>query len=355
MTTNNLPTYQAKLLFLGTYEDKDYASRLKPLVSNAVVFTIFEPVGTITEIIVYCKKRNLTGVFSTNTTVLLKLLAAMGNPKNKASLDNYQGSYFTHQGIEFVFINPLKQLLTVSYGSFIARRFISKLTTPQNWTKNPAFKWEILNATNQERIFQSYESAIAIAVDIETVRTGLAIKCIGYTAVFVDGSTGNFSTHSSVLHIDSMFAVSIMRKFNWELQAPKIFQNGKYDLSYLARYNAPIYNYLWDTANMFHCWYAELPKDLAFLGAFFVREAMYWKDLANTSDLHEYFRYNALDTHTTALVFIAWILQSPQWAKQNYISEFPLVFPCHLSELTGIKRDMPVLEAAEKHVTFDTC
>ncbi len=337
----------ATLLFLGTFEDEAYAPKLKPLVSNATVFTLFRTIDTLTEIILHCKKRNITGVISTNTTVLVKLLNAMGNPRKTASLANYQGSYFIHQGIEFVFIAPLKQLLTVDYGHFIARRFISKLTTPQNWYKNPEFSFEVLTASNYEKIFSQYESAIAIAVDIETLKENLRIRCIGYTAIFIS-SDGKFSTHSCVLDISDMFAVSVMRKFNRELKAPKILQNGKYDLSYLARYNALLYNYLWDTANMFHCWYAELPKDLAFLGAFFVREAMYWKDLANTSDQYEYFRYNALDTFTTALVFISWILQAPEWAKRNYKAEFPLNFPCHLCELTGIKRDMPVLAAAEK-------
>jgi len=137
-----------------------------------------------------------------------------------------------------------------------------------------------------------------------------------------------------------MFAVGIMRKFNWELKAPKVLQNGKYDISYLSRYNAVLYNYLWDTVNMFHSWYSELPKDLAFLGAFFVREAMYWKDLADTQDEYEYYRYNALDTWTTIHVFMAWIIQAPAWAKRNYKQEFPVVFPCHLSEMTGLKRDM---------------
>lgn len=341
----------ATLLFLGNWDDKEYAPRLKPLVGNATVFTLFTPVGTLAEVVMYCKKRNITGVFSTNRTILLKLLAAMGNPREKASLNDYQGSYFKHQDIEFVFINPLKQLLTVSYGTFVARRFISKLVTPHAWNKNPGFKFEILEAKNYEKIFAQYTDAIAIAVDIETLKENLRIRCIGYTALFLDRTTGEFTTHSCVLKIDTMFAVSIMRKFNAELKAPKVLQNGKYDLSYLARYNAQIYNYLWDTVNMFHCWYAELPKDLAFLQSFFVRESMYWKDLADSSDEFEYFRYNALDTHATILVFIAWILQAPYWAKRNYTEEFPLVFPCHLSEMTGVKRDMEMLVSANKEVT----
>lgn len=338
------------LLFLGTEEDKEYIPHLKPLVSGAVVFVNLTPVSTLAEVIAYCKKRNITGVISTNKTVLIRLLANAGNHKKTVSLDDYEGSYFTYQDIEFVFISPIKQLLTVTYGKFLARRFISKLAAPDTWNEVPAFNWEILSASNADRIFLDYTRAIAISVDIETLREGLRIRCIGYTALFLDSRTGVFSTHSCVLPIDSMYAVGIMRKFNYQLKAPKVFQNGKYDLAYLSRYNAPVYNYLWDTKTMFHCWYSELPKDLASLGAFFVRKAMYWKDLADTPDLHEYYRYNALDTWTTINVFVAWIVESPEWAKRNYKEEFPLMFPCHLSEMTGIKRDIEILEAAQETV-----
>jgi DNA polymerase I-like protein with 3'-5' exonuclease and polymerase domains len=67
---------------------------------------------------------------------------------------------------------------------------------------------------------------------------------------------------------------------------------------------------------------------------------MYWKDLAETNDLHEYYLYNAKDTHQTASVLLGWIAEAPDWAHTNYIMEFPVLFPCILSELTGIKRDM---------------
>jgi DNA polymerase I-like protein with 3'-5' exonuclease and polymerase domains len=337
------------LLFLGTEEDREYTPHLKPLVSNATVFTRFSPVSTLAEIVAYCKARNITGVISTNKDILMRLLAQMGNHKKSVSLDDYQGSYFQHQGIEFVFLSPLKQLFTVSYGKFIARRFISKLAAPQEWSKSPSFTWEVLTASNQEKIFKQFESAIMIGVDIETLRDNLRIDSISYTALFVD-SNGTLSTHTAVLSIESMYDVTIMRKFNWQLQAPKVFQNGKYDLAYLSRYAAVPYNYLWDTATMFHCWYAELPKDLGFLGAFFVREGVYWKDLAQSPDRKEQLRYNALDTYTTVLVAMQWIIQSPEWAKRNYRAEFPLNFPCHLSEMTGIKRDMPMLLKAEEVV-----
>jgi DNA polymerase I-like protein with 3'-5' exonuclease and polymerase domains len=206
------------------------------------------------------------------------------------------------------------------------------------------FNWTLLDGSNIESVFNDFKSAFAIACDIETFSSPLSIRCIGYTAIFLEGL--RITTKSCVLPIDSEWALAWMRKFNWELQAPKIFQNGKYDNAYLSMFNAVPYNWLWDTAHLFHSWYSELPKDLAFLNSFFVREAMYWKDLADTNDLMEYYRYNALDTHATANVWIAQMLQMPEWARQNYLMEFPLVFPCHLSEMTGIKRDMAEMKLA---------
>jgi len=40
----------------------------------------------------------------------------------------------------------------------------------------------------------------------------------------------------------------------------------------------------------------------------------------------------------------------PQWALDNYANEFPLLFPCHLAEMTGIKRDVPSLSIQCKEV-----
>lgn len=345
----NEPT-PIKLLFLGYEEERNYLPRLKSMVGVATVYLKLTPISTIVEITAWCKAKGVTGVLSTNTTLLSKLLAAAGNPKTKTpSLDNYAGSYFFHDTIEFVFINPLEQLISIPYTSFLTKRFISKLTEPEIWAENitPAFNWCMLEASNEQGIFESYSNAYAIAVDIETFRHNLAIRCIGYTAIFIS-IAGMVTTHSCVLPIDSSYNLAVMRKFNWELKAPKIFQKGKYDISYLSRYNAVPYNYIWDTANLFHSWYSELPKDLAFLGAFFVRKAMYWKDLAETNDLHEYYRYNALDHWTTALVWMAQMLQLPDWARRNYLQEFPVMYPCHLSEMTGIKRDPVRLIAANK-------
>lgn len=324
---------ESPLLFLGTSEDVPYLPRLKAVVGSLTVFVITQEISTWAEVRLYCNKKNITKIFTTSQTLLDKITFSP-----KAKVANFAGSYFVRDGVEIVFTNPLKQLITVSYGTFLAKRYLSKLTNPENWAVGTKFNWELITASNVENIFNEFKSAILIAVDIETLKNNLAITCCGYTAIF-SNIDGTLYSKSVVLPIDSEWSLAWLRKFNWELQAPKGFQNGKYDISYLARYGAPVFNYIFDTINMSHCWYVELPKDLAFITTFFVKESWYWKDMVDTNDLEQYYEYNARDTWGTANSIIAWLLQAPEWAKNNYTMEFPLVFPSHLCEMQGIKVD----------------
>lgn len=333
----------SNLLFIGTQEDVPYLSYLKSCAGSASIAASCVPVSTLAEVTTVAKKRFFSGVLTTSTVLLKKLVGNSNMSISEASIANYAGSYFERDGLPIVILNPLAQLITIPYGSFLAKRFITKLSAPENWLDVSTFNWRVLTASNAEEWYHKFEDAWLIACDIETVKEPtLKITCIGYTAVFKDGTSA-----SVVLPIDSMFAVSWMRKFN-ALPAAKIFQNGKYDNSYLLRYNAPITNWMWDTANLFHSWYSELPKNLGFLNAFFVRKAAYWKDMANTGNLHDYYMYNALDTWATANAMLAALNEMPQWALDNYSIEFPLNFPCLLSEMTGIARDFEALDEAAK-------
>lgn len=356
---NNKLSIVPNLLFIGTPEDKaesdpdSYLRILGALKGKARLAVNMQPVITKFQVVELCKAKGYTGVISTSLQLLTLLLSTYGNSK-KPSINNYAGSYFLYEGIEFVFIDPLKQLVTVPYGKHLTARYISKLTDPNSPTWNnikiPKFKFSVLDASNVENAYFKLMSAYFIAVDIETVQEPLSIRCIGYTGLFIN-TAGELATESYVLPLSSMWSVTWMRKFNWELKSPKVLQNGKYDAMYLLSYSAPMYNYLWDTQNLFHCWYSELPKDLAFLNSYFIREAMYWKDLAETDNLYEYYKYNALDTWATLLVFLHQIDQMPQWAKNNYLMQFPVIYPCLLSEMTGIKRDMVRLEESYKQGT----
>jgi len=333
-------------LFLGTYEDKAYVPYLKGMFNGWNTYVVCEPVNLLTQLEMYCAARQITKVVSTNTAILKKLLERAGNNKPSPSLQDYSGSLFSYANLEIVFIDPLKQLLTVTYGKFITARYISKVVSIDSWAEATPFNFYILTPANIEETYDKFKTSYAMAVDIETFKLNLAIRCIGFTGVFLT-SAGTIDSISCVLPVDSDWALAWMRKF-CDLPAQKIFQNGKYDCSYLLRYNSPPRNWLWDTAHFMHSWYSELPKDLAFLNAFFLRKVVYWKDLAETNDLHEYYRYNALDTWATANVWIQQMLCAPEWARKNYFLEFPLVYPCLLSELTGIKRDTDMLVKARE-------
>lgn len=332
-----------RLLFVGTPDDKEYLMRLKDCIGTASCAVILpSEVTTLYEIVAVAKAKHATGIISTSPQLLAKVLESKWNAgRRKPVIDNYAGSLFSVSGLEIVFIRPLEQLVTVSHARFTTTRYISKLTAPQNWPAPIPFHWSIYDGSSDPSI--TFSKAVAIAIDIETFSNPPSIRCVGYTAIF-DTPVG-WTSESLVIPCDSLYNLAVIRTLN-NLPVAKIFQNGKYDIAYLQAYNAAPINYLWDTAEMMHSWYAELPKDLASLNSFFVRDAQYWKDLAETTDLKQYYLYNAKDTWATACVFLAWISSAPAWARANYANTFPLQFPCHLSEMTGIARDAVALESA---------
>jgi hypothetical protein len=336
-------------VFIGTADDKEYIPYLKGMFNGLTTFVCLEPITLLTHLEMYCAKKSITRVVCTSVPLLQKFVERQGSSKLPSSISDYAGSVFSYKSLEVVFVNPLRQLFTVSYGKFLAARYISKVCAPDSWQEATTFTWSVLDSSAKiEAAYHDLSQAYAIAPDIETFQTPLSIRCIGYCGVFL-GNTGGLVTRSYVLPVDSVYNLYWMRKIN-DLPVQKIFQNGKYDNAYLLRYDAPPRNWLWDTQHFFHCWYSELPKDLAFLNAFFLRKVVYWKDMAETSDLYEYYKYNAMDTWATANVWIQQLIGAPDWARRNYTLEFPLVFPCLLAEMTGLRRDHDALVRARSTV-----
>lgn len=333
------------LLFYGTPEDENFKHTLKPFIGGHKCYVqVGNNLTTWFELESYCKSRGIDGIISTSAKLLAKVTGREG-----CKINDFAGSYFKKSGIEIVFVDPLEQTMTVPYGKFMLERFMSKLVDPSSWLATPEFRWKILNSEDDFNSAYSYlSSSILIGLDIETFKNPLSIRCIGYTGLRIN-STGELDTYSYVIPLTDLAALEWARKIN-AIAVPKVTQNGKYDLSYLARYDAVPTEWFYDTATMMHAWYCELPKDLAALQAFFVREAFYWKDLAESSDLETYYLYNAKDTWATVLVAWAWIHQAPDWAKKNYLMEFPVNYPAHLSEMTGIPRDMSALVRARGEV-----
>ena len=330
-------------LFLGTPEDKSYLSYIKAAFGQVSTYIHCEgKIQLLSHLEIYCAQKSITRVVCTDPRILSLLIG----PERRPSIANYAGSLFLHKGIEIVFVSPLAQVFTVPYGKFLAYRFISKVISPSEWREPTSFAWELANPDSLESFYSELDSAILCAADIETFSNPLSIRCIGYTYIAANQS-GGLRSRSIVLPIDSSFNLAWMRKIN-DHHVPKVFQNGKYDCAYLLRYDAAPRNWTLDTAHFMHCWYSELPKDLAYQNAFFLRSVVYWKDLAETNDLYEYYKYCALDTWATANVMVTQILDAPAYARRNYILEFPTVPACILSEGTGLLRDSAILEQASK-------
>lgn len=322
--------------------DKPYLARFTPALKGMPCKVFAGKLDTLAELTTKIKAAGVYHVITSRLDILKRLLP-MGREKG-AKIDNYAGSIIPYDGVEFLIVHPFKQLVTKTYGDFLNRRYVSKIVTPGKWRVESEFDWKIVDS--EEKFLEALEwlqSSDLIGVDIETVKDNAAIRCSGYCGVRLDTNR----SMAYVVPIKTMGAVRWMRELN-AVARPKVFQNGKYDLAYYFRYNSPVWGYYFDTANMLHAWYAELPKDLASVSALLVRNSMYWKDLAETNDEIEYYKYNALDTWATVESAISWMLEAPQWALENYKTKFPQVPPSHMCEMLGMKRDMGALAKYSK-------
>lgn len=329
--------------------DIPYLPNLGGVLSSVKVKVYDKCPTTVTELVLMARKAGLTHIICTREDLLKKLLPE-GREK-KAKLSNYAGSIIPYtvlgEDMEFLILNPLKQFKSVSYGEFLARRYIQKLTEPGKYRETTEFNFRVVNdRLDAQMAVDFFKTCDLLAVDIETCKEPHpAITMVGYTGFRISENV----SFSYVIPMKSMDAVHWMREIN-ALEVRKVLQNGKYDISYFFMYSAPLINYLYDTANAFHAWYSELPKVLEAISAFFIRDSMYWKDLADSGDYIEKCRYCALDTWATGESFLSWVGEAPAWAKQNYIDEFSIVPACHMVEMTGIKRDMARLAEANQEL-----
>lgn len=355
MTAASSAKLPTGIILLTTKEDEPYLPAMKSSLAGMKVKQIdHTKIDTIAELVLAGAQHGISH-FITTSEVILKKLLPTGAVQKAAKISNYAGSVIPFEiagkKAEFLIVRPLQTLKTISYGEFIMQVYCSKFTKPHNWRQESEFQFKIINDEADIQVAYSVlASADLISYDIETGKEPMPhITMVGYTGFWFrpDGTIDSFSY---VMPVKEWHHVVWMRKLN-ALEVPKVMQNGKYDISYSAMYGAPVINYLYDLINAFHSWYCELPKDVGFSSSILLRNSMYWKDLADTGDYVDSCRYNALDTWTTGEAFISWLQAAPVWAKENYVNEFSVVPACHMCEMTGIKRDMQFLHAANEKGT----
>lgn len=335
------------LLYITNY-DKSFIPGLKGIFPSWVKVFVRTEFSSLMAVKVAAMQHKCTRIITCNAKFLDELVNKEGwdGTGERPSIENYQGSLFHYQDLEIVIVPGLQQLFTVNHGKFVFKRFASKLFEPESWIKQTKFTWELATEETIEELYEQFKSCIYIAIDIETNRWVNAIDSISYCGVWWDETAKEYRTHSIVFEPNSMYWVAWMRKFN-TLDAEKIFQNGKFDNFFLFMYNAVPTNWLWDTIDLFHCWYAELPKSLDFQSAFLVRDFKYWKH-ESSKGREARLQYNAKDTWVTAMAFLAGIRDMPQWALDNYVIEFPLIPACLYCELQGVRADKDKLEENRK-------
>lgn len=344
-------TKTMKLALFGTPEDRSYLPKLNAIIGAHSVKVSLSPETFLTSIALKIKSNGVEGIIVTcaeTMTILLSALPDFRHPINKLgnkrnlALDDYAGSFFyvpaaklgTSHDIPVLILNPLKHLVSTAEGTFVFSRFVSKLTNPARWFPQTPFTWEVWKPENSAKLLARFSAATIMSSDIETfVGDELRrIRCVGYCALFKDGTS-----HAVVVPYNNMEAHAFVKALN-ATAVPKIFQNGMYDNLYFLRFNSPVSHYLHDTQHMFHSWYSELPKRLDFITAFAIREVRFWKDDA-AGDEFTLWEYNARDCWATLNTYLSLIIEIPDWARTNYLQEFPLVFPCLHQEADGLSLD----------------
>lgn len=339
-----------KILLHITEEDISYLSRLKGIIGGRAQIKLTSKVPvTYTEVALAARNIGINKIATTSEVLLKLLLDGKMSKKN-----DYRGSMIDKSSAEFLILPPMESLVTVPHGPFLMQRYFNKFIAPDNWLTLPTFKWQLFHPRDADTLFTLCGDATFIAVDIETGLEGdRVITCVGFCTVKIDRASNTISQTTFVvpfLEEDGYNRAFI--KMICSGPAPKILQNGKYDIAYLLRFNTPIYNYLGDTINLFHSWYCELPKRLDFITSFLLRKWQFWKgEAANAVGSMDYYQYNAKDCYATAMGFLTLLKELPPYAWKNYQQEFPLVFPCILAENRGLLRDNEAMEDEEKKFT----
>lgn len=347
-----------KLLYIGSsnqwQDDKAHLelfARLPALIGHQVI-TSFAPRENATEVAMLCKQHGVDGVITSQQSLLTATLRMQVDyiappGRKQISLDDYAGSWLElpSGGVPVVVINPLDRLHSIAHEKFVLNRYISKLTQPHKWYPQTKFFWKQVHEHTVDSVLADIESSDLVAIDIETLYDDpyRHIDLVGY-------ATYNFQTKQStcyVVHFNSEWAWRFVQKANRSKPA-KIFQRGIYDNMYFARWNCPVNNWLWDTINLMHCWYSELPKSLDFLSSFSIRKQRFWKDDGKTGNMEDKMRYNALDVWGTLNSLLCMMNEIPAYVVDNYLQEFPMNFPALNASLEGMKVNKTVFQEVQK-------
>lgn len=263
---------------------------------------------------------------------------------------NNIGTKLEYNSLPVIQLPPLRQYYTTSSGGFLLDHFCKKLTT--KFLTKSELDWCLLTPSNFPQAEKLLNETFLTAVDIETLHSKsvtseeIVITHCSWTAGYECEVTKKIKTKTYVLDFTQLpkseqtysFYFELFRRLN-QTKSPKVMQNGRYDATWFLRFGVPLHNWLYDTYNLFHCLYPELPKTLEFQSSFILDDFRFWHSGGNDSMA----LYNAKDTHNTFWTWIGLVQHAMedgnQYAFSNYYTQFPLNFPCISMGMDGLAMD----------------
>ena len=332
-----------KVLLVPILQELKYVPKYREVVCEvAEVILAQDQILSFAHLKMMCGSLKITNIVTTSLTVL-KLFY----PFVEGSATESIGCKYTKDGLSITMIPPLSQLFTVPSATFLQRHYIDKFIHPEKSVTKDLFRYEYITPTNLAVVAAVLNSAVLVAVDIETHKEPMRrMTSVAYTALLSSGKTISYVVPHTPENYP--FCLQATRRLNLT-KAPKVMQNGMYDSLYFVTFNAPLYNYVYDTYHLAHSLYPELPKTLHFLAGMFISNYQFWKDESKT-DLYQ---YNAKDTHNTLFVFLGLLRYIKRYkydyALHNYAEEFSNVWPALSCDLEGVLID-PVEQARVRNI-----
>jgi len=232
------------------------------------------------------------------------------------------------------FLPPYK----IPYGRFVLSVDLNRLRRVLNGVSKPQPKFEYTLVDNElvaDHAKKILSKCSLVASDVETnplfrgkgTLPMAHLTCVGYSGLTEHGEAQSFlfpimrgkSAHSG-LHDVAEYGIRTMADINANAKLRFTFQNGAYDLSYLARDGMPVHNYAYDSMTMFWSFWPELPKRLEFITSILSDRYQYWKGGIKSDNIYEYWYYCGEDCYTTLCntLTLAEMLSQNERARRNF-------------------------------------
>lgn len=166
-----------RLLLLPTFDDQPYFKRFAGLIGTAKCTLKLEDAIGASQIGRWAQAAQADAVVCTNPHNLKIILEGMpdyipANTRKQITLDDYAGSllylYAGGKKIPVLILNPLMHLVRVAEGEFLARRYLSKLLSPEKWPAPYAFQYKVVDVADAAKVIERLSQARLLSVDIET-------------------------------------------------------------------------------------------------------------------------------------------------------------------------------------------